>query len=116
MEEEMRSTGVVDAVNEIMAVRAKQADRTGRYGGTDAVLAANVAIALSFMSLSAHSLGLGSCWVGAFSKEEARQIVAVPDTMDVLWLLAVGYPDISPVERPRLSLDKLVRYETWKDE
>ena len=80
------------------------------------IMAANVAVAVSFMSLRIHELGLGSCWIGAFSTDEVRQAAAVPDSMDVLWLLPVGYPDISPVDRPRKPVEDIVRYETWGDE
>lgn len=116
MEEEMKSTGVVYAVNEIMVERQETAERKGKAYVTDVTLAANVSVAMSFMSLRIHELGLGSCWIGAFSTEEARKVVSLPDSMDVLWLLPVGYPDISPVDRPRRPVEDIVRYETWGNE
>jgi len=111
MDEELATTGVIEAVKRIYD---KETEQT-RQNQLDAVsLASNTAIAVSFMLLRAQELGIGSCWLGAFSRSEAREIACVPDSLDVLWLLALGYPDITPVERPRKPLDEIVRYETWE--
>ncbi|HQJ79869.1 MAG TPA: nitroreductase family protein [Methanothrix sp.] len=40
--------------------------------------AIDVAIALDHMTLAAASLGLGSCWIGAFYEDRVKQILAVP--------------------------------------
>jgi len=116
MDDEMESTGVAKAVAEMAAVRQKEAEQDGAASTAHVSLAGNVAIAVSFMILRAHELGLGSCWLGAFSRARAREIAGVPDSMEVLWLLALGYPDIAPVERPRLSVEQFVRYEMWETE
>jgi len=116
MEEELATTGVVDAVNRMTPARQKESERLGKEHVVAVSLASNVAIAVSFMTLRAHDLGLGSCWIGAFLTDEVRKIVRVPDSIEVMWLLAVGYPDITPVERPRRPIAELVHYEMWKSE
>jgi len=116
MEEELATTGVVEAVRLTAPARQKEFERLGKERVVAVSLASNVAIAVSFMTLRAHELGLGSCWIGAFSRNKAREIAKVPDSVEVMWLLAVGYPDITPVERPRKPLAELVRYEMWKTE
>jgi nitroreductase len=116
MEEELTTTGVVEAVNRITPARQKESERLGKECVVAVSLASNVAIAVSFMTLRAHELGLGSCWIGAFLTDEVRKIVRAPDSVEVMWMLAVGYPDITPVERPRKSIAELVRHETWETE
>ena len=116
MEEELTATGVVEAVNRITPARQKESERLGKDHVMAVSLASNVAIAVSFMTLRAHELGLGSCWIGAFLKNDVRKIVRVPDFVEVMWMLAIGYPDITPVKRPRKSIAELVHYETWETE
>jgi len=114
MEEELAATGVIEAVRFAAPARQKESERFGKERVVAVSLASNVAIAVSFMMLRAHELGLGSCWIGAFSRDKVREIVKVPDSLEVIWLLATGYPDITPVERPRHPLSELVRYDMWE--
>lgn len=48
------------------------------------------------MMLAAHSLGLGTCWLGEILKNEnkVKEILGLPiDEYEMCALLAVGYPD-----------------------
>jgi len=60
------------------------------------------------MVLRAVDLGLGSCWIGRFDKEKAREILALDDDTQIVVLLPVGYPAQSPPQRPRIPLDQMV--------
>jgi nitroreductase len=74
----------------------------------------DVAIALDHLSLAAVEQGLGTCWVGAFDEGKARQLLGIPDRIRVVLMMPLGYPaDPGPVEKARLSLDKIVNYEHW---
>ncbi len=57
----------------------------------------NAGAAIQTMTLAAHEIGLGTCWIGAFNREEVQKILATPDDREILYLLAVGYPDECPV-------------------
>jgi len=114
MEEELATSGVIEAVKLMTPARRKEFKQLGKERVVAVSLVSNVAIAVSFMTLRAHELGLGSCWIGAFSRDKAREIVKVPDSVEVMWLLAIGYPDITPVERPRQPLSELVCYDMWE--
>jgi nitroreductase len=52
----------------------------------------DVAIALDHLSLAAVELGLGTCWVGAFDEDRARQLLAIPASIRVVLLMPLGYP------------------------
>ncbi|MBN1531430.1 MAG: nitroreductase family protein [Spirochaetes bacterium] len=71
-------------------------------------LSMNAAIAIEQMVLRAVDLGLGSCWIGRFDKEKAREILELDDDTQIVVLLPVGYPAQSPPQRPRLPLERLV--------
>ena len=74
----------------------------------------DVAIALDHLALAAVELGLGTCWVGAFDEHKARQLLGIPDKVRVVLMMPLGYPaDPSPVEKTRLALDEIVKYEHW---
>ncbi|MDD4579260.1 MAG: nitroreductase family protein [Methanothrix sp.] len=75
--------------------------------------AIDVSIALDHMTLAAASLGLGTCWIGAFYEEQARAILGVPEGVRIVALLPLGYPAEEPFPRPRKSLDEIVSWERW---
>ena len=65
------------------------------------------------MVLAAWELGLGTCWVGAFSEAEVKKLLGVPDGIRVVQLLTLGPPAEVPEARPRKALDEIVHYEKW---
>ncbi|NMC06850.1 MAG: nitroreductase [Candidatus Lokiarchaeota archaeon] len=49
------------------------------------------AIALQNMVLYCTSVGLGTCWIGAFNENSVRKACHVPDSHEIIALLTVGY-------------------------
>lgn len=75
----------------------------------------DLAIAIEHITLAAADEGLGSCWIGAFSQDEARKILGVPDKYKVVTIMPLGYPKGEQSRRPRKSLAEIVCYETFKE-
>jgi len=73
----------------------------------------DVAIAMDHLILEATNLGLGTCWVGAFSPEAARDVLALPPDVVPVAFTPLGYPDAEPREKVRKNLNELVKYENW---
>ena len=74
----------------------------------------DVAISLDHITLEATDLGLGTCWIGAFSENKIKQILEIPHDVRVVGLIPLGYPvDPSPVKKNRLPLERIVRYDRW---
>ncbi len=73
----------------------------------------DVAIAIDHMTLAARELGLGTCWVGAFHQEQVRDVLGIPESVEVVELLPLGYPTDWPEPRPRKSLEQMVSYDGW---
>lgn len=73
----------------------------------------DVAIAVDHMTLQAVAEGLGTCWIGAFDAEQAKQILGIPEEIRVVELLTVGYPAGTPKPLSRLPAEKIVHWENW---
>jgi len=73
----------------------------------------DTAAAVQNIHLAAYSLGLGTCWVGAFSEEEARKILKVPRGVRPVAMIPVGYPAEAPPPRSRRPTNEIVHYETF---
>jgi len=73
----------------------------------------DVAIAMEHLILAAADLSLGTCWIGAFNPDAAREVLSLPDGVEPIVFTPLGYPDDEPRPKKRKSIDELVRYEHW---
>ena len=73
----------------------------------------DVAIALEHIALQATALGLATCWIGSFYPDKVRPIVAIPEDVAIIELMAVGYPADSRKEPRRESIQEILCYERW---
>ena len=74
----------------------------------------DVSIAFAYMILQAYELGLGTCWIGAFSEEETKKILGIPEHIRVVAMTPLGYPDQPLSEKSRKTLDQIVSYEKYE--
>lgn len=69
------------------------------------------------MMIAAHAEGVGSCPVTLHHPDRARAAVGLPDDWELPMVITLGYPvenhPDSPLKRPRVSLDDLVRYDRF---
>jgi nitroreductase len=72
-------------------------------------------IAGEHVVLRAAELGLGTCWIGWFDRRAARRALGVPFHVQVVALIALGYPALqeSPRPRPRKPLSSLAWLDRW---
>jgi len=54
-------------------------------------------IAAMSISMVAYGEGLGSCILGAVDRRKLRKILNVPDNLDIVLVVALGYPAENPV-------------------
>jgi nitroreductase len=71
----------------------------------------DAAIAIDHMTLAAADAGLGTCWIGAFDPVKVRKVLQVPDGIETVALLPVGYPAEEGRKKTRKSLGELVLQE-----
>jgi len=83
--------------------------RKGKYGRYDVTLAGGN------MMTMATSLGLGTCWIGAFDEPKVKEILEIPKSIEVIGLITLGYPDEKAEVPPRVELEKIVHWESWSN-
>lgn len=73
----------------------------------------DVSIVVDHITLQAADIGLGTCWVGAFDPQAARDILNLPDQVEPIAFTPLGYPNDTPRTKKRKPIEELVRYEQW---
>jgi len=73
----------------------------------------DVASAVQNMCLTIHNLGLGTVIVGAFNAKKVAEILEVPENVEVVAILPIGYPEKIPNPPPRRSIEDFVFYESY---
>jgi len=52
----------------------------------------DVTIALTELIMAATSEGIGTCWVASFDLDKAKEILSLPENMEIVSLVVLGYP------------------------
>jgi len=73
----------------------------------------DTAAATQNMLLAAHSLGLGTCWVGAFYENEVRQVLGIPPDIRPVAIVPIGRPAESLRPPRRRSLEEIIHLERF---
>ena len=100
----------------IQIVVVGEPEKAERYYGTRGSRLYTIqgaASAAENMLLTAHSLGLGSCWVGAFDEEEIRRICNLPEHVNVQAIITIGYADEQPPSPPKYRIEHIMFFEKW---
>ena len=85
----------------------------------DGALSSPVAavIVATLMMLAAHNAGVGCCWVMHFDPFAMRETFRIPETVEPVALLVMGYPskDAKPLKLHFQSrpLEEIVRYDEF---
>ena len=77
----------------------------------------DTSIVTDHMMLQACALGLGTCWICAFDPQSIRKEFHLPDHLEPVNLLAIGYAADNPLspekhDQRRKTIAELVAYET----
>jgi nitroreductase len=99
----------------IIVVCADEEQSARGYGprGRTLYCIQDTAAAIQNIHLAAYSMGLGTCWVGAFREEEARKVLNIPEGVRPVAIIPVGYPAESPSPRSRRPLRQIIHYEKF---
>jgi nitroreductase len=99
----------------VIVVCANEVRSSQGYGvrGETLYCIQDTAAAIQNIHLTAYALGLGTCWVGAFREEEAREILKIPRGIRPVAIIPVGYPAEAPTARGRRPASQIVHYETF---
>jgi nitroreductase len=70
----------------------------------------DVGAACQTFCLAAHEAGLGTVIMGIWDEDGITELLDIPETQELAALIAIGYPDVSPVAPKRKSVDDLLTY------
>jgi len=73
----------------------------------------DAAIVVDHLTLQAADFGLGTCWIGDFDPQAAREFLGLPEDAEPVAFTPLGYPLDKPRPKIRKDLEDLVRYDTW---
>jgi len=97
----------------VVCADEKLAEQSYGVRGKSLFCIQDTAAAVQNIMLTAYSLGLGSCWIGAFKEDEVRQVIKAPNGMRPIALIPVGYPNEAPAARNRRPVSEIMHKETF---
>jgi nitroreductase len=105
----------IEEASVVIVVCANEDRSSQGYGirGKTLYCIQDTAAAIQNLHLVAYSLGLGTCWIGAFREEEAREILKIPSGIRPVAIIPVGYPAEAPSPPSRRPINQIVHYETF---
>ena len=68
-------------------------------------------IAAQTFSLAAHSMGVGSVMMGIFDENKVKEILDIPEDLNVSCLISFGYPKFEVEAVPRKEVSDLLSYQ-----
>ena len=100
----------------VIVVLADQARSARVYGrrGSELYSIQDTAAAIQNMLLTAHGLGLGACWVGAFDEGSVAEIVKAPRHAKPVAMIPIGYPSYPSTATPRRNISEVVHDEVYQ--
>jgi nitroreductase len=85
-------------------------ERIKGRGPKELVAVMDVAMAAQNMMLAAYSLGIGSCPIASFNKTAVKELLDIPEHVDPILMVSLGYPDRWPEPPRRRPLEEVVHY------
>lgn len=74
----------------------------------------NTSAAVQNLLLAAHSLGLGTCWVGSFDEAGLSEILSLPDYVQPVAVIPMGYPEGNPRQTDRIPAEDVTFIDKYQ--
>ena len=65
--------------------------------------------------LKLESLGLATCWTGAFSDETVKRVLQLPEDVEPEAIFPIGYAFEKRKQRKKPDLDSVLYFDVWKN-
>jgi nitroreductase len=107
--------GFIEEAPLVIVICADENRSSQRYGtrGKTLYCIQDIAASIQNIQLAACSLGLATCWVGAFKEDEAKKILEIPSEIRHVALIPVGYGAEIPEPRSRRPISQIVHNEVF---
>ncbi len=97
----------------VVCADLKKSERLYGVRGNRLYSIQNCAAAIENMLLTAHSLDLGACWVGAFDENVVSRVLNIPDYARPQAIITIGYSDENPKAPQRFPLTTVTFLEKY---
>jgi nitroreductase len=76
----------------------------------------DVSIAVTEMIGAATAEGIGTCWIAALDAARVKEILGIPERIEVVGIIALGYPteELKKEDKDRKLLPEIIHYGRWK--
>jgi len=82
----------------------------------EATYLADCAIAAQNIMLAAYEMGIGSCVALSYAKVAVQEILNLPENVEPLLIVTLGYPAEDPPPPPRLELNQIAFIDEYGKE
>lgn len=99
----------------VIVVCADETRSSQRYGSRGRTLYSlqDTAAAIQNIHLTAHSMGLGTCWIGAFNEDDTRAVLQISEGVRPVAIIPLGYPNEKPSPGSRRPAAEVVHREIY---
>lgn len=95
----------------VVCINLERAKKGGKIGEVMAIM--DVSMAAQNMMLTAYTLGIGSCPIASFSRTAVKELLDIPEYIEPILLITLGYTDQWPNPPKRRPLEEVVHYEKY---
>jgi nitroreductase len=97
----------------VMCADERRSSRSYGSRGRNLFCIQDTAAAVQNILLAACSMGLGTCWVGAFEEAWVRKVLRIPYGVRPVAIIPVGYPSGAVGTRSRRPVPEVVHEEVF---
>jgi nitroreductase len=106
--------GIIGKPTAVVLICLDKKRATTLGGSLDEMMAGvDIGLAAQNLLLSAHALGLGGCAIGSFHPSSVKSFLDLPEGIDPVLLVALGYPAHLPSSPGRRDLKEICFFERW---
>ncbi len=106
--------GIIGKPTTVVAICLDRRRATTLGGSLDEMMAGvDIGLATQNLLLSAHALGLGGCAIASFHRSSVKSFLDLPEGIEPVLLIALGYPAQLPSSPGRRDLKEVYFFERW---
>ena len=107
----------INESNILIVVCSNDTHLENQYGERGRVYSRQQAgAAIQTLLLKLVDLGLAGCWVGAYSDEQLKQMLEIPQQIQIEAIIPIGYDNSPKAGKKKKSLENAIYWEMWKKE
>jgi nitroreductase len=88
----------------------------GKHHRDEATYLADCSMAAENIMLQAHAMGIGTCVALSYAKVAIRRILNIPEDVEPMLLITLGYPAEQPEAPPKLTLPEIAFLDEYGKE